>query len=203
MGVHSLKIGVDIDNVLSNFNDGLFKAFQDHDQELRNTGIINKNADFITKGMFDWSQEEIDEFYSSNIENIIRELKPIEGAAEYLRKLRKDGHKIYIISGRDNGEYPHPYELTKDWLEKYHFEYDELILTNAYNSIEKANICKQKDIQIMIDDSRSVCKMVNESGVEALLMDTLYNKQTDHLHRVYHWNEIYHYISNYSNSIEC
>ena len=47
-----MKIGIDIDNVISNFNDELLKEYLKHDKELRNKGIINKNV-FIRYGMFD------------------------------------------------------------------------------------------------------------------------------------------------------
>lgn len=87
--------------------------------------------------MFDWTKEELDEFYYNNIERIAKKLKVIDKASEYIRKLRYEGYKIYIISGRDNGEYSNPYKMTIDWLNKYNIEYDELILTNAYNSSKK------------------------------------------------------------------
>ena len=38
-----MKIGIDIDNVISNFNDEILKEYIKHDKELRNTGIINEN----------------------------------------------------------------------------------------------------------------------------------------------------------------
>ena len=53
-----MKIGIDIDNVISNFNDALLNEYLLHDKELRNSGIINKNADYIRKGMVDWNEGE-------------------------------------------------------------------------------------------------------------------------------------------------
>ena len=38
-----MMIGIDIDNVISNFDEALLKEFLNHDKEIRNTGIINKN----------------------------------------------------------------------------------------------------------------------------------------------------------------
>ena len=90
------KIGIDIDNVLSNFNEELLKEFLNHDKELRNTGIIDKNADYITRGMFDWSKEEIDDFYYKNIERIAKNLNVIDKASEYIKKLKENGYEIYI-----------------------------------------------------------------------------------------------------------
>lgn len=63
-----MRIGIDIDNVISNFNDALLNEYLLHDKELRNSGVINKNAEYIRKGMFDWSENEETFFYKSNIE---------------------------------------------------------------------------------------------------------------------------------------
>ncbi len=98
-----MKIGIDIDNVISNFNDTLLNEYLLHDKDLRNSGIINENAEYIRKGMFDWTEDEETNFYKSNIERIAKKLRVIEGAKEYIGKLHKDGHFIYIITGRDNG----------------------------------------------------------------------------------------------------
>ena len=57
-----MNIGIDVDNVISNFNEDLLEEFLIHDKEIRNSGIINENADYITRGMFDWEQKEVDEF---------------------------------------------------------------------------------------------------------------------------------------------
>lgn len=190
-----MNIGIDIDNVISNFNEMLIKEFLIHDKELRGTGIINPKL-FVTRGMFDWNEKEIYEFYNTNIERIAKNLGIIENAPEYINKLKAKGHKIYIITGRDNGEYSNPYKMTRDWLKKYDINYDELLLTNAYNSSEKAIVCLGKDIDIMIDDSIHVCNSVNQYGIEALLMDTDFNKQYIGT-RVYNWKEIYEFISNY------
>lgn len=98
-----MRIGIDIDNVISNFNDALLNEYLLHDKELRNSGVINKNAEYIRKGMFDWSENEETFFYKSNIEKIAKKLEVIEGAKEYIYKLHEDGHFIYIITGRNNG----------------------------------------------------------------------------------------------------
>ena len=103
-----MRIGIDIDNVISNFNDVLLKEYLKHDKELRNTGIIDNSPYYITKGMFDWSQEENDDFYYANIQRIAKSLKPLRNAKQTIDKLKQDGNEIYIISSRDNGEYINP-----------------------------------------------------------------------------------------------
>ena len=189
-----MKIGIDIDNVISNFNDELLKEYLKHDKELRNTGIINKDV-FIRYGMFDWTEKEETEFYKNNIERIAIKLKPIHRATETIKKLKEDGNEIIIISGRNNGEYNNPYKLTEEWLAKYNIVYDKLILTNAYNKEEKANVCKENNIDIMIEDSTQTAVNIEKVGTKVLFMNTRYNKNNENFEKVSNWKEIYAKIS--------
>ena len=191
-----MKIGIDIDNVISNFNDTLLTEYLLHDKELRNSGIINKNADYIRKGMFDWNEDEETNFYKNNIERIAKKLGVIEGAKEYIDKLHDDGHIIWIITGRDNGEYIEPYNMTKRWLDENNIYYDNLILTNAYDKHAKTKQCLEHNIVIMIDDSVRICSDCIENGITTILMDTPYNKYSN-IQRVKSWKEFYRYVSNH------
>ena len=191
-----MNIGIDIDNVISNFNDKLLKEYIKHDKELRNTGVVDKNASYIRKGMFDWTEEEDKKFYEGNIERIAKELGVIKGAKKYINKLHKDGHHIYIITGRDNGEYTNPYNMTKGWLDKNNIYYDELILTDTYDKHAKTLKCISQNIDIMIDDSVRICNDCIENGITTILMDTPYNRYSD-IQRVKSWKEFYKYVSNY------
>ena len=183
-----MRIGIDIDNVISNFNDELLKEYLEHDKKLRNTGIINENPHHITQGMFDWTKEENDDFYYNNIERIAKKLKPLSRAAEIISKLKNENNEIYIISSRDNGEYTNPKEMTEKWLSDNNIQYDVLILT--YKG-EKGKICKENNIDIMIDDSINNCKDVSEYGIKVLLMETRYNKHVTEFEKVSNWREIY------------
>ena len=197
-----MKIGIDIDNVISNFNDELLKEYLKHDKELRNTGIINEDV-FIRYGMFDWTEKEESEFYKNNIERIAKKLQPLNRATETIKKLKEDGNEIIIISGRNNGEYNNPYKLTEEWLAKYNIVYDKLILTNAYNKEEKANVCKENNIDIMIEDSTQTAINIEKVGTKVLFMNTRYNKNNENLEKVSNWKEIYAKISSmYENKTE-
>lgn len=193
-----MRLGIDIDNVISNFNEELLKEYLKHDKELRNSGIINKNADYIRRGMFDWTEDEEKSFYRDNIERIVKQLNVKDGAKEYIDKLKSDGHIIYIITGRDNGEYSDPYNMTKEWLDSNAIYYDELILTNAYKNDKhgKTEKCLKNNIDIMIDDSVHICQDCIDNNITTLLMDTPYNNQVD-MPRVHNWKELYEFICNY------
>ena len=70
----------------------------------------------------------------------------------YIDKLKEDSHSIYIITGRDNGEYSDPYNMNKEWLDNNFIYYDKLILTNAYKNDKhgKTEKCLENNIDIMI-----------------------------------------------------
>ena len=192
-----MRIGIDIDNVVSNFNENLLEEYMQHDKELRNTGIINVEADYIRRGMFDWTEKEEREFYKNNIERIARNLKVKEDAKKYIDKLKDDGHYICIITGRDNGEYKEPYNMTKEWLDSNLIKYDKLILTDAYDKKEKSIKCLENNIDIMIDDSVGNCKSCIQNNIKTFLMDTPYNRFAD-IPRVNSWKEFYEVVSNMS-----
>ena len=194
-----MRIGVDIDNVISTFNEELLEEFLKHNKELGYGNKINKDADYITRGMFNWKKGEVEAYYKDNIERIVNKLNVKSGAKEYIDKLKNDGHCIYIITGRDNGEHSDPYNNTKKWLDDNSIKYDKLILTNAYKNHEhgKSEKCIENNIDIMIDDSVNICKDCINSGITTLLMDTPYNRKINDITRVHNWKEIYEYITNY------
>ena len=85
--------------------------------------------------------------------------------------------------------------MTIDWLKKYDIVYDKLFLVDAYNSHSKTEICLEHNIDVMIDDSKRMCKDIKDNGIRALLMDTPYNRDTNEFERVNSWKEIYNKLS--------
>ena len=79
-----MKIGIDIDNVLSNFNEELLREYIIHGKEINGNGIVNKD-EYITK-MFNWKDEAEKKFYKENIERIAVNLKPIKNCAKYTKE---------------------------------------------------------------------------------------------------------------------
>ena len=46
-----MRIGLDIDNVVSNFDKEILKEYLIEDKNKRNRGIINEKSEHITKGI--------------------------------------------------------------------------------------------------------------------------------------------------------
>lgn len=186
-----MRIGLDIDNVISDFDKGLLEAFIKEDKNKRNTGIINKNA-HITKGMFDWSSEEVKEFFLTKMEGLAKQLTLRENAKYYMDKMLKDGHELYLITHRSLKEYSDPYNLTLEWLERNDINYTKLVLSNTPDKTEE---CKDNQVDVMFDDRVSQCKKMIANGVKCIAMETRYNRaEVIDIDYVSTWEELYECI---------
>lgn len=187
-----MNIGLDIDNVITDFDKDILKEFLLEDKNKRNAGIINKKARHINHGMFDWSQDEVDEFYNNNMERIAKDLKPRRNCKKYMDKLLQDDHKLILISHRAYPHYLNAEKTTLDWLKKNNINYTKLILSNAP---DKTKECKENNIDIMIDDRVSQCKIMRANGINVMLMFTKYNKrEKEDLPFATSWENLYEKI---------
>lgn len=176
---HSNVLAIDIDNVvadLSNWDKGLKKA---KGESINNMG--DKIVDMLE------SMKTI--FYE---DGGLLELKPIDGAIEGLRKLKKMGWIIVFISARPCWQYKKIRSDTIRWLKKYGVEYD-LLLFNK----DKAEAIREKIFPAMpaymIEDKEKHAIEVAEIGVRTLLLSNHYNvsaKENNMIVRVYNWEQI-------------
>ncbi|MCQ2556195.1 MAG: hypothetical protein MJ149_02570 [Clostridia bacterium] len=167
-----MNIGLDLDNVITNFDFGLLSAFLKEDKLKRNSGIINKNAEYISHGMFDWSKQEIEDFYASNMENISSTLRPRRNCKQIIDKLMQQGHKIYIITNRLAPHYKNAERVTRAWLAQHKINYTNLVFAKDKN---KTDECKQFKIDVMVDDLFDECKNMTQNGIKCVMMQTKFN----------------------------
>ena len=136
-----MKIGIDIDNVLSNFNEILLNDYLEHDKVLNNSGIIHKD-EYIRK-MFDWDVSYEQEYYKNNIERLASFFTPIEDSSKYINKLTNHCIKattkrqriLYNFKGYDNF-----CPTYKDVKLAYMLDYIKLFDTENVSLLDKADI---------------------------------------------------------------
>lgn len=183
------RLGLDIDNVITDFDKEVLKEMLIADKTKRNRGIINPNASHMTKGMFDWSKEEVDEFFNNNMERIAGNLKPRRNARKIIDKLTHEGYEIYLISHRAYPHYNHPLETTEKWLKDNKINYHKLILSETP---DKTPECINYKIDLMIDDRVSQCIKMNENGINVFVMKTRYNwRDKTNLKVITSWENLY------------
>ena len=185
-----MNIGLDIDNVISNFDKKLMEEFIKEDKNKRNKGIINPNAINIYE-MFDWTTEEIEEFFCNKCEKWAQTLELNEGAKHFIDKMLNDGDNVYLISHRVYPHYTNPFEITEQWLKNKKIKYTKLILSNG---TDKTSDCKKCKVDIMFDDNVDNCNKMVLGGINCYLYrgkETYDKTPYGDLRIVQNWKELY------------
>ena len=193
-----MNIGIDIDNTITEVQEELNNAAYEYAIKLgkniknsKNPFEDIKNNGDTYKKKFQFSYDELKYFLKNIQEEIINKAKPRDNAVEIINRLRKEGHKIIIITARDSEFHDDPYKLSKSWLDKNNIEYDELIV----NAREKASICKKEEIDLFIDDQLNNCIDVEKKGVQTIRISND-NKNYQSVISLKDWREIYTFILN-------
>ncbi len=107
-------------------------------------------------------------------------------------QLKKQGHKIILITARFPSDKFDIEELTIQWLKDNKINYDELIV----NAQDKVEVARKKQIDIFVDDSIRNCEKVSEVQIETFIMDTIINVNynNDKIKRIYSWPHFYQEI---------
>lgn len=185
-----LTIGIDIDDTITNTFYHLMPAvakFYNMDLEY-----LKQNKISYTSLTPEMKTKEL-EFAREYFDKLIPDTPIKQDAAEYIRKIKKLGHKIIIITARNHMFYEDPYKTSSEYLTKHNVQFDEL-----YCTFDKAGICKEQNVDIFIDDSIRQCDSMKKIGITPLLFVSPINESNEEHHKVYTWEDVYHYIVNHS-----
>lgn len=185
-----LTIGIDIDDTITDTFYHLMPAVAKFFNEDIN--YLKENKISYTTLTPKMKEQEL-EFAKANFDKLIPNTPVKPDAAEYIRKIKKLGHKITIITARNNLFYTDAYKTSSEYLKNNGIEYDELICT-----FDKAGICKEHNINIFIDDSINQCNKVKEANIKTLLFVSPINESNEEHQKVYNWEDVYNYIANHS-----
>lgn len=154
------RIAIDIDEVLTPFLKPMAK--------YHNKTIRKPKYNYVYRQIFDIdesdSQKMVQEFYKSQE---FSQLTPMKDAQKAMYKLRKNAHKMYIVTGRQDIVR----EETELWIDTFFPNiFDDVILTNSYtpHEVKKSAICRALNIGLIIDDNKNICDECIEAGTDAL-----------------------------------
>ena len=187
-----MKIGIDLDGVIfdSEKNFRVYSELYDIQVLKRNSIVNNKELQFQER--YNWTEEEQEGFLNKYHDKIIRKSNFMPGAKEVLRLLKQEGHTLFIISAR-GGWNKKMIDVTKQVLEENEMD----IFEKYYFAIRnKQEVCKNENIDIMIDDSYQNCKNISECKIKTIYLKDApsYDFENEYTKVLYNWGEIYRYI---------
>lgn len=180
-----MRIGIDIDDVITDTSGTMSKYILKYDKD-------KKIVPYLVEIMRGEIPDIAKQFLEDNALKIFSSANVKDNAQIIISKLLNDGNEIYIITSRGEKNYKGSKKLTLDFLKNNNIKYTKLIL----NCFEKAKICKENNIDILIDDSVKYCEDYKKIGGQSILFTSEINKSinTD-IQRVDNWKELYNKIN--------
>ncbi len=169
-----MRIGIDIDNTLV--------ASNEYFEYIKKRDKLNFNKSY-TVG---WTKDECLDILPKYAEELIRNVKFMDNARFVLEYLRKKGHKLIIITARDNSYFKKSIETTKEVFKEKGIIIDEFY----FGREEKSDIAKQVKIDLMIDDSVDVYKNMKKENIDCILFGD----------KIKNWIEVLEYIESRCNN---
>lgn len=185
------KIGVDLDDVLLEFNEG-FRVF--HNKKYGTNYSISDIKSWELGYVMNCPQNEVarrvEEFYYSDDHE---KLEPVKGAIDVLKKISKN-NDIYVVTARPE----HTKEKTINLVEKYFKNiFKDYIFTGIHhgsgNIKNKGEICKELGVSFFVDDGLHNAEHVAMNGIPVFLFDRPWNQKNNLdplIRRVISWSEI-------------
>ena len=130
------------------------------------------------------------EYALKNYKDIIPNSPLKKGVIKYIKKLRKRGHQVIFITGRDTTEFEDPYTLTYNYLKENKIPFDGLLV----NQLNKGESCKKENIDIYFDDEPRNYKSVEAMGIDVYLFNRYSNELLEGYNRVNSIKDIYKII---------
>lgn len=198
-----MRIGIDIDNTLTDIEDELENAVKIYAKSLGKIefadyiNLVDNNDGNIYQARFGFTYDELKYFLKDIQENITINALPRKDVVEIITKLRKKGNEIYIITARDYEFHDNPYKLSEEWLNRNNIEYDKLIV----DARDKAKVCLEEKIDVFIDDSMNNCVNVSNIGIKTVRISKDTEKQNNFI-ALDNWKSIFEYINNLGEGYE-
>ncbi len=188
-----LKIGVDIDGVLTDLHNFNLKFGERHFKDKK---IVNASGADVSQ-IFGCSFKELKKFWTRHVFQYASKLPPRDGAKDTIEKLKQEGNEIIIITSRVLSHKKNLLGMlmrffVKRWLKRHDIQYDKIY----FCSEDKSETCIKNGIDVMIEDSIENIKKLSQY-FKILCFDAPYNKECDghNISRVYSFDDVYETIT--------
>jgi len=191
-----LKIGIDLDGVVID-SETTFRTYEEiFDIDiLQGNNLINKEEPKF-QSRYNWTESQEKEFIEKYFLTVSKESNLMSGFIGVYNLLNKQGHEFVVITAR-GGFIKEMKDDAIRLLEENNINFDKY-----YWKVEdKLEICKNENVDIMIDDDWKIIKKLAKNHVKTLYFrDTNLVKleENEYIREVNNWGDIYRIIKNES-----
>lgn len=192
-----MKIGIDLDGVVFDSEKSMRVYSELYDIQVLERNSTVDRQELLFQKRYSWSEDEKQDFLNRYHEKTIVESNFMPGAKEILEILKQEGHELIIITAR-GGLNKKMIDITKKRLEESKMD----IFDKYYFATEnKAEVCINENIDVMIDDAYGNCKSISENKIKTIYLKDApcYNLENEYVKVLYNWGEIYRYIKELEN----
>ena len=190
-----MRVGIDIDGVLTNIE----RFIIDYGSKFcleNNIPLKIKEGIYDEQETFGWTEEQTIKFWNEYIIYYATEYPPREFASEVLKKLKEDGHEIYLLTARNNYGVPSAFlnkmpEIVPQWLKENDIPYDKIIYTEG----SKLPYCVGNYIDVMVEDKpENIIDVATK--IPVINFVSFYNAKVtgNNITKAYSWYEVYDII---------
>jgi uncharacterized HAD superfamily protein len=188
-----LRIGIDVDGVIFDYMVTVRAYAELYDFiDLHKTGVINREAMKVGQ-RYDWTKDELQKFADIYFVELSKTTPFNPLAGEILKKIKSEGHEIFIISNRGL-IHEEAVTIIEDRLKAAGIEFNDMF----WKKENKTEVLLNNDIDIIIDDSPDVCEDAVKNGKIAFYFREKNSRilpKNSKLFEVDNWGEIYRYIN--------
>lgn len=175
-----MRIGIDIDDVLVDTS----KIMKEYIIKLDNNVDIADHMEEIMRGEI--PNHIISRFIDNNIINIIDNAQIKPNAKEVLERISKNNEIVFVTS-RGEERFKGSENITLNYLKRNNIKYDGII----FNAFDKAKICKDNNLDVLVDDSVKLCEEAEKEGIRSIVFTSIVNKDIKtNVKRVDNWLEL-------------
>jgi len=177
-----MKIAIDIDNTIFSCDSLLYKYVsnlfvkQKTEKKLSYIEFDSIKPIVYQEGLRLFSKIHNSDYYNQ-----------VDNSVTVINLLKSEGHEIFILSARPKDKFSR--NVIFNLVNKYGLKFDIL----ALNCKNKVNYCKEREIDVMVDDQYKICQACVNVGINAIWL-TDKNKKTENnsnlLYVANNWNEI-------------
>ncbi len=178
------NIGIDIDGVLTDEGNQEKNIWLQKMNELFDRNIKLKEYTYDLRKAFGLTDQELDHFLKIKLPEVYANVGAAPGAKETLEELSQAGHKLILITARNEMFR----DITENWLEKHKIPYHEL-----HHDDDKAPLAVEKDIALFIDDRKENAAQIAAENIPVILVNKYHNlnfESNNNILKADDWNEI-------------